>query len=192
MTQELPPTHTADAFAFTPEDQARAAAILARYPEGCSRSAVVPLLDLAQRQQGGYLTREAIAYVAQFLAIPPMRVYEIATFYTMFNHKPVGTYFVQVCGTTPCWLRGAAAIMEACRKHLGIQVGEVTKDGCFGLAEVECLGACVNAPMVQINDSYYEDLTPERMVQILEDLRNGVPVPIGTQKAVAPTSPSAP
>jgi NADH-quinone oxidoreductase subunit E len=160
-------------FIFTTENLARAKAIIAKYPEGRQASAVVPLLDIAQRQTDNHLTREAMDYVAEFLSMPPIKVYEVATFYTMFNLQPVGKNFVQVCTTTPCWLRGSGAIVKACKDKLGIGMGETTGDGKFTLVEVECLGACVNAPMVQINDDFYEDLTPELMGKLLDDLASG-------------------
>ncbi len=115
------------------------------------------------------------------LETPYMRAYEVASFYTMFNLKPVGKYHVQVCGTTPCWLRGAADIMESCEKELGIKCKNTTEDGMFTLSEVECMGACVNAPMAQINDDYYEDLTPELMQDILAKLKNGEKIKVGSQ-----------
>jgi NADH dehydrogenase (ubiquinone) flavoprotein 2 len=168
-------------FAFTPENRAKAETQIAKYPEGWQASAVLALLDLAQRQAGGWLPRAAIEHVAGLLEMPVMRVYEIATFYTMFNLKPVGRHLVQLCRTTPCWLRGSDGLRDACRKKLGIEVGETTADGKFSLVEVECLAACVNAPMVQINDDYYEDLTPEIMTAILEALGRGETLLPGTQ-----------
>ena len=161
------------AFAFSPENQATAQKIIARYPQGRQQSAVMPLLDLAQRQNNGWLSQEAMDHVAQVLQMAPIRVYEVATFYTMYNLHPVGKYHVQVCTTTPCWLRDSGAIVEACRKTLGIDVGETTADGKFTLKEVECLGACVNAPMMQINDDYYEDLDAASTARVLEALMRG-------------------
>jgi NADH-quinone oxidoreductase subunit E len=160
-------------FAFTPENQEKAEGILQKYPRGRQASAILPLLDLAQRQCGGWLPRPAIEAVAQLLKMPLIRAYEVATFYTMFNLKPVGKHHIQLCRTTPCWLRGSAEIRSVCESHLGIAPGDVTPDGKFSLTEVECLGACVNAPVVQINDDYYEDLTPESMKVILQDLATG-------------------
>ena len=168
-------------FAFTGETLEKAKAFVARYPEGRQASAVLALLDLAQRRNGGWLSGEAIAYVARFLGMAPIRVHEVASFYSMFNLKPVGKHLVQVCRTTPCWLRGAAELTEACRAKLGIGLQETTQDGEFTLIEVECLGACANAPMVQIGDHYYEDLTPERLIEILDDLKAGKEVPVGAQ-----------
>lgn len=160
-------------FAFTEENLAQAAKIIAKYPEGRQQSAVMPLLDLAQRQGDGWLPRVAMDYIADLLGMPPIRVYEVATFYTMYNLKPIGRHHVQVCTTTPCWLRGSDEVLGACKKHLGIEVGETTEDGLFTLAEVECLGACANAPMMQIGDDYYEDLDTELTVRVLEALKRG-------------------
>ena len=158
-------------FEFTAENKKLAEAILQKYPEKAKRSAILPLFDLAQRQSGGWLPKEAIEYVAAYLEIPFIRANEVATFYTMFNLQPVGKYHVQVCGTTPCYLRGAKEIMEACQKQLGIKCGEVTKNGKFSLVEVECLGACVNAPVVQINDDYFENLTPKSVQSLIKTLK---------------------
>ena len=168
-------------FVFTAENQTRAKQIIARYPEGRQASAVIALLDLAQRQNGNWLSGEAIEYVANELEMAPIRVHEVASFYTMFNLEPVGRHFIQVCRTTPCWLRGSDDLTGTCLGKLGTKLGETTEDGAFTVVEVECLGACANAPMVQINDLYYEDLTPERMAQIIDDLRAGKEVPMGSQ-----------
>ncbi len=160
-------------FSFDKTSLAKAKGIIKKYPEGRQRSAVLPLLDMAQRENGGWLSVETIEYVADMLEMPYMRVYEVASFYTMFNLKPVGKHHVQICGTTPCWLRGAEDIKQACEKSLNIKCGETTKDGLFTLSEVECLGACVNAPVVQINDDYYEDLTPKLMTEVLDSRLRG-------------------
>jgi NADH-quinone oxidoreductase E subunit len=168
-------------FAFTPETTAKAEQAMAKYPEGRQASAILALLDLAQRQNGGWLPGEAIEYVANLLKIAPIRVHEVASFYTMLNLKPVGRHLVQVCRTTPCWLCGSHGITKACLDALGIGLGETTADGLFTVVEVECLGACANAPMVQINDDYYEDLTPERMAEIIAELAAGRTVPPGSQ-----------
>ncbi len=168
-------------FAFTAESKARANEIIGRYPEGRQASAVIALLDLAQRQNGGWLSPEAIEYVAGYLEMAPIRVHEVASFYSMFNLQPVGKHLLQVCRTTPCWLRGAAGLSETCRRKLGVGLGETTEDGLFTLVEVECLGACANAPMVQINDDYYEDLTPERLAEMIDDLAAGRQVAAGSQ-----------
>ena len=131
------------------------------------------MLDLAQRQNGGWLPISAMHHVAEVIGMPRMRVYEVATFYTMFMRNPIGKYHIQICTTTPCWLRGSDEILAAIKDNLAIGVGETTKDKLFTLSEVECLGACVNAPMVQINDDYYEDLTVNDTNEILEDLKAG-------------------
>lgn len=160
-------------FDFTAENKAKADKIIARYPAGRQASAVLPLLDMAQRQAGGWLPRAAMDHVATILGMAPIRVYEVATFYTMFNLKPVGKYLLQVCRTTPCWLRGAQSMTDTCKKKLGIGLKETTEDGLFTLMEVECLGACVNAPVVQVNDDFYEDLDPAKLEQLLDDLKAG-------------------
>jgi NADH-quinone oxidoreductase E subunit len=168
-------------FAFTPENRERAQAFIAKYPPGRQASAVLALLDLAQRQHGGWLPRAAMDHVAELLDMAPIRVYEVATFYTMFNLQPVGTYHLQVCRTTPCWLRGAAELTATCKRKLGIDLKARTADGRFSLIEVECLGACVNAPVVQINDDFYEDLDPQKLEAILEALARGEKPPPGSQ-----------
>ena len=168
-------------FAFTEDNAKRAAAAVTHYPEGRQASAVMALLDLAQRQNDGWLSPEAIEYVANTLEMAPIRVYEVASFYSMYNTKPVGRHLVQVCRTTPCWLRGAAGLTDTCRDQLGIGLGETTGDGQFTLVEVECLGACANAPVVQIGDDYYEDLSPERLSVLLGDLKAGKEIAAGSQ-----------
>jgi NADH-quinone oxidoreductase subunit E len=176
----LPPSvhlEGTEPFDFTPENQKKVEGIIQKYPTGHQASAILPLLDLAQRQCGGWLPQSAIEAVAQRLKMPFIRAYEVATFYTMFNLKPVGKYHIQLCRTIPCWLRGSAEIQSVCESHLGIEPGHVTPDGKFSLIGVECLGACVNAPVVQINDDYYEDLTPEMMKGILQDLATGKVTP---------------
>jgi NADH-quinone oxidoreductase subunit E len=172
MNDAWQPPAAPASFAFTADNEARAKAIIARYPQGRQHSAVMPLLDLAQRQLG-WLPPVAIEYVAAFLDMPRIRVQEVASFYTMYRLRPVGQHLVQVCTTTPCWLRNSDAIVGACKKKLGVEFGGTTADGKFTLLEVECLGACVNAPMVQIGDDYYEDLTPEATERILEAFARG-------------------
>src|SRR5437763_1396095 len=143
-------------------------------------SAVLPLLDLAQRQMGGWVPRAAMDYVAGLLGVAPIRVYEVATFYTMFNLRPVGRYLLQVCTTTPCWLRGSDAVVAACEKKLGIGIGGKTEDGLFSMIEVECLGACVNAPILQVNDDFYEDLDGPATEALIAALRAGSSPPPGS------------
>ena len=153
-----------EGFAWTDANAKAAKAIIARYPDGRQRSAVIPLLDLAQRQIGaetktqGWLPIPVMEFVGRELDLPYVQVLEVATFYTMFNLGPVGRFHVQVCGTTPCMLAGSDGVFAACVKR-GLRKGHTTEDGLFTLTEVECLGACANAPMVQINDDNYEDLT---------------------------------
>ena len=170
-----------DSFTFTPENKALADKFIAKYPAGRQASAVLPLLDLAQRQMGGWLPRAAMDHVAETLEMAPIRVYEVATFYSMFNLKPVGRHLIQICRTTPCWLRGADQLTEACKAKLGIGLKETTADGKFTLTEVECLGACANAPMVQINDDCYEDLDAAKMESLLEALARGEKPKVGSQ-----------
>lgn len=168
-------------FQFNSENQEKVKAIIDKYPAGRQKSAVMPLLDLAQRQNNNFISKDIIEHIAEILDIAPIQVYEVASFYSMYNLKPVGKYLLQVCGTTPCMLRGAEDLIKVCKDHLGIDREETSKDGMFTLKEVECLGACVNAPMVQINDDYYEDLNPQIFAQILDDLKAGKPVKIGSQ-----------
>lgn len=141
----------------------------------------MPLLTLAQKQNGGWLTKAAMDYIAQILGMAPVRVYEVASFYTMYNLEPVGEHVIEVCTTTPCWLKGSDAIVEACQNRLGIGLGQTTPDGKFTLREVECLGACVNAPMCSIGGRYYEDLTPKSMETIINKLVHGEALPSGPQ-----------
>ncbi|WP_375326906.1 NADH-quinone oxidoreductase subunit NuoE [Candidatus Tisiphia endosymbiont of Nemotelus uliginosus] len=158
-------------FSFNEENLKKAQNIIKKYPDTKQKSAILPLLDLAQRQMNGWLPRVSIEYVANLLGLPFIRAYEVATFYTMFNLQPVGQYHIQICGTTPCWLRGSDAITTICQKELGINFGELTADNKFSMTEVECLGACVNAPVVQINDDFFEDLNEEKMKTIINQLK---------------------
>ncbi len=167
-------------FAFTPENLKKAQAHIAKYPPGRQASAVLPLLDLAQRQSGNWLPRAAMDTVADMLGMARIRVYEVATFYTMFNLKPVGKHFFQICTTTPCWLRGSDEVVAACRRKLGIGIGETTADGQFTLKEVECLGACVNAPIIQVNDDFYEDLDGPSTEALIDAFRRGEKPPMGS------------
>ena len=168
-------------FAFTAENMKLAQAIIAKYPSGRQASAVMPLLDLAQRQHANWLPRAAMDYVAELLDMPAIRVYEVATFYTMYNTKPVGRHHVQVCTNLPCWLRGSDQIVSACEKATGTEMGGTSKDGMFTLSHAECLGACVNAPMMQINDDYYEDLDETSAASILSELKLGPTPKTGSQ-----------
>eukprot|EP00094_Tigriopus_californicus_P008684 TCALIF_08370-PA protein Name:"Similar to NDUFV2 NADH dehydrogenase [ubiquinone] flavoprotein 2, mitochondrial (Bos taurus)" AED:0.08 eAED:0.08 QI:0/0/0/1/1/1/3/0/253 len=186
--RDTPQNNEETPFTFNDENKSRVEAIMSIYPEGHKRAAVIPLLDLAQRQNNGWLPIAAMHHVAEVIGMPRMRVYEVATFYTMFNRNPVGKYHVQVCTTTPCWLRGSDEIVAKCKENMGVNVGGTSKDNMFTLSEVECLGACVNAPMVQvrcifrgflINDNYYEDLTEKDMDEILNDLKQGKNPPKG-------------
>ena len=180
-------------FAWTKENKTKADYHIAKYPEGRQKSAVMALLDLAQRQVGaetdtqGWLPLPVIEYVADYLSMPVIRVLEVATFYFMYNMKPVGKYHVQVCGTTPCMLRGSDGLFEACKKR-GMKKGHVSEDGLWTLTEVECMGNCATAPMVQINDDNYEDLTPERLDAVLDALANGEQPKTGTQEPGRHTS----
>ncbi|CAH3041333.1 NADH dehydrogenase [ubiquinone] flavoprotein 2, mitochondrial [Pocillopora verrucosa] len=159
-------------FELTAKNLERAKTIINNYPDGHKAAAVIPVLDLAQRQHG-WLPISAMNYVADLLEMPRMRVYEVATFYTMYNREPVGKYHIQVCTTTPCQLRDSDMVVEVISKKLGIKIGESTKDGLFTMSSVECLGACVNAPMMQINDNYYEDLAANDVEEIIDDLIAG-------------------
>jgi len=168
------PENNADIkFSFTEKNMERARSIMGNYPAGHTRGAVIPLLDLAQRQHGGWLPLAAMKEVARILEMPEMRVYEVATFYTMFMRTPVGKYHIQVCTTTPCWLCDSDGVMQTLKDAIGIGPGETTKDGKFTISEVECLGACANAPMMAVNDDYYEDLKPADVRQILTALSRG-------------------
>lgn len=162
-----------DHFEFTAANVKAAQDIIAKYPDGWQASACMPLLDIAQRQHDGWLPRAAMDVVADMLSLSKIRVYEVATFYTMYNLAPVGKNHVQVCTNLPCWLRGSDDIMETCKDTLGIRIGETSSDGQFTLSEVECLGACTNAPMMQINDEFYEDLDTKSTVSVLNDLKQG-------------------
>ena len=176
-------------FDFTPENRAWCDAQIAKYPPGRQASAVIPLLWKAQAQHDYWLPKPAIEKVAEILDMPYIRVLEIATFYSMFNLAPVGKHFIQLCGTTPCMLRGAEDIKKVCEEKIGPQ-RQVRADGKFSWLEVECLGACCNAPMVQINDDYYEDLTPLNFARLIDDLAAGRPVHIGSQSGRVGSEPS--
>ncbi|KAJ2462225.1 NADH:ubiquinone oxidoreductase 24, partial [Coemansia sp. RSA 2322] len=158
--RDTPENNPSIPFEFDAKNMAEAKVLIGKYPPQYKKAAMIPLLHLAQKQNG-WTSISVMNYIAKFLEVPPMRVYEVATFYTMFNRSPVGKYFLQVCTTTPCELCGASQIVKTIEKHLGIKVGETTSDKLFTLVEVECAGACVNAPVISVNDDYFEDLTPE-------------------------------
>jgi len=168
------PTH----FVFDDASEAEIATIVARYPAGKQASAVIPLLYVAQRQMGrltqsAWVPKVAMDVIADRLGMPPIRVYEVATFYFMFNMKPIGRHHLQLCGTTPCMLRGSDDVLRACHDAAGVRVGQTSADGMFTLTEVECLGACVNAPVLQVDDDYFEDLDYARTVALIEALKRG-------------------
>lgn len=156
--------------------------IISRYPPQYKKAAIIPLLHLGQEQLG-WTSISVMNEVARMLDVPPMRVYEVATFYTMFNREQVGKYFIQVCTTTPCELCGSTEVVEALKRELGIELGGTTEDKMFTLVEVECAGACVNAPVLAINNDYYEDLTPESAVKLVRDLREGKELKVGPQSS---------
>ncbi|MEM9624833.1 MAG: NADH-quinone oxidoreductase subunit NuoE [Pseudomonadota bacterium] len=162
-----------EAFSFDEENLAEAQKIIARYPEGRQQSAVMPLLAMAQKQSGGWLPTDVLNYVADYLGMPYIRVYEVASFYDMYNTVPVGRIQVRVCTTTPCWLCGSDDVVKAAKDELGIGIGESTEDGKFFLREFECLGACANAPILWVDDDFYEDLDYDSTRKILTDLKAG-------------------
>jgi len=170
-----------DVFEWSDENFSTAKKIIQKYPVGRQRSAVIPLLDLAQRQNKGWLNKKAIEKVAETLSMSFIRVLEVATFYSMFNLEPVGENFIQICRTTPCWLRGSNKLLEVAKKVTGCSIGETSKDNKFTVVEVECLGACCNAPMVQINDDYYEDLNENNFKILLENLIKEKKIKKGSQ-----------
>lgn len=163
-------------FAFRPEFLERAKRIIAKYPAGRQASAVIPLLDLAQRQEG-WVSRPAMEHIAGMLDMAAIRVMEVATFYTMFKLAPVGRNHVQICTSLSCWLRGSNDVVRACKEKLGIGFGEVTPDGAFSLEEVECAGACVNAPVIAVGDDYYEDMDYASTGKIVDALKRGEKLP---------------
>jgi NADH-quinone oxidoreductase E subunit len=169
-----------ESFVFTSENLAKAKSYIAKYPPGRQASAVLSLLYLAQAQSGNWLPRAAMDHVADLLQMPRIRVYECATFYTMFHLRPVGKWLLQACTTTPCWLRGSDEVVKTCQRKLGIGIGETTADGNFTLVEVECLGACVNAPILQVNDDFYEDLDAQSTATLLDALAKDEKPPVGS------------
>ena len=168
-------------FEWSEENFSKVKTIIDKYPSGKQQSAVIPVLDLAQRQNKGWLTKNIIEKVAETLSMSFIRVMEVASFYSMFNLEPVGKNFIQICRTTPCWLRGSNKLLEVAKNVTGCNLGETSKDNKFTLVEVECLGACCNAPMIQINDDYYEDLTEENFKHLLLKLKENEKIYIGSQ-----------
>ena len=173
-------TNQPNSFKFSKENEAEIKRVIAKYPKGRQASAVMPLLGLAQRQHDNWIPMKAIELIASKLDMAEIRVLEVATFYTMFNLKPVGQFFLQACTTTPCWLRGSDEMMRAIKDRYNISSGETSTCGRFSLLEVECLGACVNAPILQVNDDFYEDLDYQTTSDLLESLEAGVPLPVGS------------
>ena len=176
-------------FKFSTENLKKAENILKRYPEKNKKSAVMPFLYLAQKQNDNWIPLAAIKYIANLLSMPYISVYEVATFYSMYNLAPVGKHFVQVCTTTPCLIRGADKIVKACKEKISANQNEISKIGDCSWMEVECLGACVNAPMIQVNDDYYEDLDEKSTNEILESLINGKPLKPGSYRGRKNTAP---
>ena len=170
-----------DFFEWSEENFTKVSKIIKKYPSGKQQSAVIPLLDLAQRQNKGWLNKKAIEKVAETLSMSFIRVMEVATFYSMFNLKPIGKNFVQICRTTPCWLRGSDKLLKVAKKVTGCDLGETSNDKKFTLVEVECLGACCNAPMVQINDDYFEDLNEDNFKRLLINLKEDKDISKGSQ-----------
>ena len=168
-------------FEWSEENFSKVKTIIDKYPSGKQQSAVIPVLDLAQRQNKGWLTKNIIEKVAETLSMSFIRVMEVASFYSMFNLESVGKNFIQVCRTTPCWLRGSNKLLEVAKNVTGCNLGETSKDNKFTLVEVECLGACCNAPMIQINDDYYEDLTEENFKNLLLKLIENEKIYTGSQ-----------
>ena len=173
MSLKKPSKEQPEKFEFNQSSLEVAKTIIAKYPEGKQQSAVMPLLYIAQKQNSNWIPLAAMKYIGKFLEMPYIKVYEVATFYSMYNLAPVGKHFIQICTTTPCMLRGANKLVEACKEKISINESELSKDKDCSWIEVECLGACVNAPMMQINDDYYEDLDKEKTLKILDKILNG-------------------
>lgn len=171
-----------ESFAFTEANQKKIAEVVAKYPKGRQASAVMQLLWFAQQQHDNWIPEVAMEEIARILDMPKIKVFEVATFYTMYNLAPRGKHHLQLCTTTPCWLRGSADVVQACEKHLGIKLGETTPDGQFTITDVECLGACVNAPVLQYNgDEFFEDLNTQNVVDVIETLKRGGKPKAGSQ-----------
>ena len=173
MSLRKPSKDQPKSFEFNQASLDAAKVIVSKYPEGKQQSAVMALLYIAQKQNSNWILLAAMKYIAKFLEMPYIKVYEVATFYTMYNLAPVGKHFIQVCTTTPCMIRGAYKLVEACKEKISENENELSKDQSCSWMEVECLGACVNAPMLQINDDYYEDLDKEKTLKILDRILNG-------------------
>ena len=173
MSLRRPYKNQPEKFEFTSDSLKAAQLIIEKYPKGKQQSAVMALLYIAQRQNDNWIPLAAMKYIAKFLSMPYIKVYEVATFYSMYNLAPVGKYFIQVCTTTPCMIRGAYNLVEACKEKISENENELSKDKSCSWMEVECLGACVNAPMLQINDDYYEDLNKEKTLKILDEILSG-------------------
>ena len=169
-------------FKFSAENLKKADDILKRYPEKNKKSAVMPFLYLAQRQNDNWIPLAALKYIANLLSMPYISVYEVATFYSMYNLAPVGQYYFQVCTTTPCMLRGAYKLVDVCKKKISENENEISKDGKMSWIEVECLGACVNAPMVQINDDYFEDLDEKKLENLIELIKQNKTIKPGSYR----------
>ena len=173
MSLKRPAKNQPEKFEFNPSSLQAANVIISKYPKGKQQSAVMALLYIAQRQNENWIPLAAMKYIAKFLDMPYIKVYEVATFYSMYNLSPVGKYLVQVCTTTPCMIRGAQKLVEACKEKISENESELLSDKNCSWIEVECLGACVNAPMMQINDDYYEDLDKEKTLKILDKILKG-------------------
>ena len=171
-----------DNFEFTEKNMEISKKIINNYPKDKQNSAVMALLYLVQRQNENWIPLVAMKYIAKFLSMPYIKVYEVATFYSMYNLAPVGKYFYQICTTTPCMLRGSNKLVEACKEKISENQNEISKDGNCSWVEVECLGACVNAPMAQINDDYFEDLSKEKLIEIIEQTKNNIKPKAGSYK----------
>ena len=173
MSLRRPSKDQPENFDFTPASLGAAKSIIAKYPKDKQQSAVMALLYIAQKQNSNWIPLAAMKYIGKLLDMPYIKVYEVATFYTMYNLAPVGKHFIQICTTTPCMIRGAYKLVEACKEKISENENELSKDQSCSWMEVECLGACVNAPMLQINDDYYEDLDKEKTLKILDKILNG-------------------
>ena len=182
MSLRRPAKNQPESFEFNTSSLEAAKNIVSKYPEGKQQSAVMALLYIAQRQNNNWIPLAAMKYIAKFLEMPYIKVYEVATFYTMYNLAPVGKFFIQVCTTTPCMLRGAYKLVDVCKKKISENENEISEDGKMSWVEVECLGACVNAPMMQINDDYFEDLDEKKMEKIIETIQKNQNIEPGSYR----------